>query len=127
MNLHELLAAHNFPQTVKEIFESQKIKELYPPQQLAIDAGALNGKNILLSVPTAAGKTLIAELCMLKSILQNNGRCLYIAPLKALVSEKCEDFQNKYAALGITIGLASSDSETSDKMLSRNQILVDTA
>ncbi len=127
MNLHELLAAHNFPQTVKEIFESQKIKELYPPQQQAIDAGALDGKNILLSVPTAAGKTFIAELCMLKSILQNNGRCLYIAPLKALVSEKCEDFQKKYASLGITIGLASSDSETSDKMLSRNQILVATA
>ncbi len=127
MKLHELLAAHNFPQTIKEIFESQKITELYPPQQQAIDAGALNGKNVLLSVPTAAGKTLIAELCMLKSILQNNGRCLYIAPLKALVSEKCEDFQKKYAGLGITIGQASSDSDSSDKVLSSNQILVATA
>ena len=39
-----------------------------------------------MAVPTA-GKTLIAELCMVKSILANGGRCLYIAPLKALASE----------------------------------------
>lgn len=127
MNLPELLAKHHFPKTVQDIFAKQGISELYPPQCQAIDAGALDGKNVLLSVPTAAGKTLVAELCMLKKVIHENGRCLYIAPLKALVSEKCEDFQNKYASLGITIGSASSDSETSDKILSRNQILVATA
>lgn len=127
MNLSELLTAHNFPTGIKEIFAAQNINELFPPQQQAFEQGALDGKNVLLSVATAAGKTLVAELCMLKKIFADNGRCLYIAPLKALVSEKYEDFKNKYESLGITVGQASSDSETSDKALSRNQILVATA
>ncbi len=127
MNFAELLTHYQFPETVKNILTSHGIKDLYPPQLEAVETGVLDGNNLLLSVPTAAGKTLIAELCMLKSILQDNGRCLYIAPLKALVSEKCEDFQNKYAPLGINIGAASSDSDNSDKILNRYQILVATA
>ncbi len=127
MSLSQILKSHQFPQTVLDVFAQHKIIDLYPPQTEAINAGALNDKNILLSVPTAAGKTLIAELCMLKSIIQNNGRCLYIAPLKALVNEKCDDFTNKYSPLGITIGSASSDAATSDAILSRQQILVATA
>lgn len=123
----QLLIKHHFPPELAEIFARQAITELYPPQQAAIDVGALEGKNLLLSVPTAAGKTLIAELCMLKSILQNNGRCLYIAPLKALVNEKYDDFTKKYSPLNIAIGSASSDTATPDTMLSRQQILVATA
>ena len=127
MSLPEILNRHGFSQAVQNIFTKHGIVELYPPQQDAIDAGVLDGKNLLLSVPTAAGKTLVAELCMLKSILQNNGRCLYIAPLKALVNEKAEDFQEKYADIGIKIGSASSDAETSEKTLGQYQILVATA
>lgn len=129
MNVSKLLAHYKFPEAVNNILASHGIKEFYPPQKEAIDAGVLNGKSLLLSVPTAAGKTLIAELCMLKSILHppGNGRCLYIAPLKALVSEKTEDFQNKYSSLGINIGSASSDNDASEKILSRYQILVATA
>lgn len=127
MSLSQILKSHQFPESVIEIFAQHNITEFYPPQAQAINAGALDGKNILLSVPTAAGKTLIAELCMLKNILQNNGRCLYIAPLKALVNEKCEDFTKKYSALDIAVGSASSDAAASDTILSRQQILIATA
>jgi helicase len=127
VSLNQILKSHQFPQSVIDIFTQHNIIDLYPPQTEAINAGALDRKNVLLSVPTAAGKTLIAELCMLKSILRNNGRCLYIAPLKALVNEKCEDFTKKYSPLNITIGSASSDAATSDTILSRQQILVATA
>ena len=119
MSLSQILKSHQFPEPVIEIFTQHNITEFYPPQTQAINAGVLDGKNILLSVPTAAGKTLIAELCMLKSMLQNNGRCLYIAPLKALVNEKCDDFTKKYSTLNIAIGSASSDAATSDTILSR--------
>ena len=37
------------------------IKELYPPQQKALPA-ALSGKNIMLTIPTASGKSLVAHL-----------------------------------------------------------------
>ena len=103
------------------------IIDLYPPQAEAIQKGILNGKSLLLAVPTAAGKTLIAELCMVKSILANGGRCLYIAPLKALASEKYNDFKNKYAPLGIEVGLAIGDTDSPVAHLNRYKILVATA
>ncbi len=45
--------------------KSQGYTELYPPQEDAIKAGVLDGKNILVSAPTASGKTLIAILAII--------------------------------------------------------------
>lgn len=35
---------------------------LYPPQELALSKGLLEGKNLLVTTPTASGKTLIAMM-----------------------------------------------------------------
>lgn len=48
--------------------------ELYPPQEDAINAGLLEREqNFVIATPTASGKTLLAELVMLKSILTASG------------------------------------------------------
>ncbi len=127
MKIEEILKKYDFPGEVIRIFSEKRITDLFPPQAAAIEKGILEGKNLLLSVPTAAGKTLIAELCMLKAILEKNGRCLYIAPLKALAREKYEDFKNKYSGLGIAIGIATGDLDSPNKFLNRYQILIATA
>ncbi len=127
MELKEILKENNFSSESIEAITSSGITELYPPQVEAVQKGLLKSKNILMSVPTAAGKTLMAELCMLKSILQDNGRCLYIAPLKALASEKYEDFKRKYDSLGINIGISVGDYDYLDKNLQNYQILIATA
>lgn len=64
---------------------------------------------------------------MVQSILLNQGRCLYIAPLKALASEKYNDFKKKYEPLGIQVGLAIGDYDTPSRYLNRYQIIVATA
>lgn len=127
MLLKDVLQKYNFPDEAKDVFLASGIKDLFPPQASAVDAGMLDGKNLLMAVPTAAGKTLVAELCMLKSILSNDGRALYIAPLKALASEKFNDFKKKYAALGIDVGLAIGDIDSPSKYLNKYKILVATA
>jgi len=104
MNLDAALKKYDFPPEAVKVLTSSGIKKLFPPQAEAIEQGVLEGKSLLMSVPTAAGKTFIAELCMLKKIIEGKGRCLYIAPLKALVSEKYEDFKKKYEPLGISVG-----------------------
>jgi len=63
------------------------IDEMYPPQAECVEKGLFEGKNILLAVPTASGKTLVAEMAMHYHI-SRGGKCLYIVPLKALASEK---------------------------------------
>jgi len=127
MDLKELLNQHKFPQAVIDVLTASGITNLHPPQVEAIRKGVLDKKNVVMAVPTAAGKTLIAELCMLKSILQDGGKALYIAPLKALASEKYHDFKKKYESLGIKIGIATGDLDSPGKYLDRYQILIATA
>ena len=69
---------------IKRVIINLGISELYPPQEDAIRADALKGKNIVLASPTASGKTLIAKLCALKHILEKGGRVLYLSPLRAI-------------------------------------------
>lgn len=123
----KILKDHQFPLPIIALYEKLGITEFFPPQAQAVEQGAFDRKNLLLAVPTAAGKTLVAELCMLKAILQEQGRCLYIVPLKALASEKAEDFHKKFSPLGINVGLATSDMDDRRQSLNRYQILVATA
>ncbi|MGQ9788649.1 MAG: ATP-dependent DNA helicase [Candidatus Hadarchaeaceae archaeon] len=112
---------------VSQIFEGAGVSSLYPPQQEAVVKGALDGRNLVMAIPTASGKTLIAELCMLKSVLGGRGKCLYIVPLRALASEKYDDFREKYEQLGIKVGISTGDFDFVDPRLADYDILVATS
>ncbi|KAG7251164.1 hypothetical protein CRUP_001978 [Coryphaenoides rupestris] len=50
--------------------------------------------NVLLGAPTGSGKTIAAELAMFRVFNQYPGsKVVYIAPLKALVRERIEDWK----------------------------------
>jgi len=100
------------------------IEELYPPQEKAIGP-ALEGKNVVLAIPTASGKSLIAYLAMLQAVLRG-GKALYIVPLKALASEKFEDLV-KFEELGIRVGESTGDYDEVDPKLHRYDIVVATS
>ena len=50
-----------------ELLDYLKIKDLYPPQKEAI-AIVDKGESVLMSVPTAAGKTLVAYTALMKAV-----------------------------------------------------------
>jgi len=119
------------PEEAKQIIIDSGITELYPPQEEAIRAGALDGKNLVLASPTASGKTLIAELCALKHVLEKGGKTLYLTPLRALANEKYHEFQ-KYTKIKkpngkpIRIGIATGDYDSSNPWLERYDIIITT-
>jgi len=119
------------PEAAKQVIINSGITELYPPQEEAIKAGALNGKNLVLASPTASGKTLVAELCALKHILEKGGKVLYLTPLRALANEKYEEFK-KYAGVKkssgrqIRVGISTGDYDSSDPWLERYDIIITT-
>lgn len=78
--------------TIKELMELAGYESLYPPQQLAVDSGILEGKNMLVTTPTASGKTLIAMMAIVKA-LQRGAKVAYLTPLRALASEKYDDLK----------------------------------
>jgi helicase len=121
----------SLPESVKEIITRGGIAELFPPQEEAIRAGALEGKNLVLASPTASGKTLVAELCSVKHVLERNGKTIYLTPLRALANEKFDEFK-KYASLTkkdgrhIRIGISTGDFDSTDAWLERYDIIITT-
>ena len=123
MELHSI--KNNLPGKLYEILEKE-IGELRPSQEKAIKNGLLDGKNLLVCTPTASGKTLIAELASLKAILENKGKAVYIAPLKALASQKYKDFKKRYTSLA-RIGISIGDIDSSDTYLLDYDLIITTS
>ncbi len=85
------------------------IKELRPAQAKAVDKGLLDGNSLLVCTPTASGKTLIAELAALNSILEARGKAVYVVPLKALAREKYNEFTRKYPMINVGLSVGDVD------------------
>ena len=112
-----------------EYLDEEGIEELYPPQAAAVEAGILEGENVVASVPTASGKTLIAQLAMLSAIErggETGGRALYIVPLRALASEKKAEFE-AFEAFGVSVGVSTGNYESDGEWLADKDIIVATS
>ncbi len=106
---------------------SEGFSELYPPQANCIDAGLLDGQSILVSAPTASGKTLTAILATINYLSKNDGKVIYLSPLRALAAEKFLEFKKlEKVNLGkkIRVGISTGDFENIEKNLEENNILI---
>ncbi len=91
----------------EELFKGEGIETLFPPQEDAIRAGAMESESMVVCTPTASGKTVIAELAALSAVKQG-GQVVYIVPLRALASEKYKEFL-KWEKLGFRVELQMGD------------------
>jgi helicase len=118
-------AVPEVPDWLPEHLRERGIDELYPPQAAAVERGVTRGENLVASVPTASGKTLVAELAMLASVARG-GTALYIVPLRALAAEKREEFET-YEAYGVTVGVSTGNYESDGEWLATCDVIVATS
>jgi len=95
-------------------------------QQEAIDH-INEGHSVIVSAPTGAGKTAIAEH-VIESCLKTNRAVIYTAPIKALSNQKFRDFQHQYTdSIGILTGDVSLNADAPVLIMTteifRNKIL----
>ena len=97
------------PSGLKKKYIDEGITELNPPQRQAVEKGLMEGEDLIVASPTASGKTFIAELGISKKAVEQGKKAIYIVPLKALASEKYEDFSERYEHLNVKMTVGNSD------------------
>ena len=85
-------------------------------------------QNVLVGSPTGSGKTVTAELAVLRLLKAHPGmKAVYIAPLKALVRERMDDWGRKFVkGLGLKLMELTGDSAPDARALATADILATT-
>lgn len=115
----------DIPDNVADALRGGGFVEMHPPQAKALPL-ALEGKSLVVSVPTASGKSIIGYIPALKKVLEEKKRVLYIVPLKALASEKKEDLE-EFAHLGFSVAMSTGDLDSDGSGIENADIIVATS
>ncbi|NXY69634.1 DPOLQ polymerase, partial [Glareola pratincola] len=84
-----LLASWGLPKVVLEKYHSLGVVQMFEWQAECLMLGqVLEGKNLVYSAPTSAGKTLVAELLILKRVLETRKKALLVLPFVSVAKEK---------------------------------------
>ncbi len=104
------------------------VERLFPPQSEALPH-ALSGRNLMLTIPTASGKSLVAYLALIHRLKNDleGGRGIYVVPLKALASEKATELKQLASKVGLRVGIAIGDRDSETGMIDESDILVCTS
>ncbi len=117
----------NLSKAAIDFLKKEGYTELYPPQEDSIKAGLLDGKSLLISAPTASGKTLIAILSMINYLSKSKGKIVYLSPLRALAAEKFSEFK-KLESIDfkrkIKVKISTGDFEAVDKDLVNSDVII---
>jgi helicase len=113
---------------LEELLRLLNYGSLYPPQELALSKGVMNGNNILVTTPTSSGKTLIGLMGMI-NILSKRKKIVYLTPLKALASEKFNEFKiikdlSCFKNRKIEIAISTGDYDSSGTELIDKDIII---
>ncbi|MEM3102631.1 MAG: DEAD/DEAH box helicase, partial [Candidatus Caldarchaeum sp.] len=124
--MNSVRSVEHLPPYLREAVKRYGVSEFYPPQTEALEKGLLDGKRLMVSTPTASGKTLIAMMAAYKHLVEG-GKVLYLTPLRALASEKLNEFSlflgGEFRAVASTGDYDSADSwlESYDVIVATNE------
>lgn len=133
-----LVSISEMPEWAQAAFPAGETTTLNRIQSKIYPAAFQSDENLLLCAPTGAGKTNVAMLAFLRVLLNhrdpNTGRfnlknfkAVYVAPLKALVSEQMREFQRRLTAqFGVVVNELTGDLSLSQKEIAETQVLVTT-
>ncbi|KAI0273477.1 Sec63 Brl domain-containing protein [Gloeopeniophorella convolvens] len=99
----EFSAYPPFPDMYRTMFKFGVFNAM---QSSCFDTIVNSDENIVVSAPTGSGKTVLFELSIIRMLMHSPGRgasakCIYMAPTKALCSERNRDWTAKFGPLGI--------------------------
>lgn len=120
-----VLVKNNIPELV---LSANAFEKFNPMQEKCVKKGF--EKSMVVSAPTASGKTVVAELFMLESALNFGKKVIYTCPLRALAAEHYSDFKRKYSKQGsassIRFALSTGDLDSNSSYLKNFDVIMTT-
>ena len=100
------------PPEFAQVLRRHGITSLLPIQTKALEAGLMEGENLLVVSGTTSGKSLVGELAGVTAALKGK-TYIYLSPLVALANQKYHEYRERYGPLGlrvaIRVGMSSID------------------
>lgn len=131
----DLVPITTLPQWAQAAFPGAT--SLNPVQSRCYPVAFGSDEPMLLCAPTGAGKTNVAMLTILNEIGKwrdqasgeielNAFKIVYVAPMKALVSEQAANFRDRLQSYGIVVNELTGDSQLTKAQIAETQIIVTT-
>ncbi len=98
---------------------------LNPMQEQALPL--LSETRLLVSAPTASGKTLLALLKIVKNFLETKTKALYVVPLRALANEKHAEFERALASFEMKVAVSTGDYDSNSEELAAFDVIIVTS
>ncbi|KAI2800730.1 hypothetical protein BLOT_012302, partial [Blomia tropicalis] len=99
------LTSWNFPKQITDYYHRKGIKEFFPWQIDCLDCpGVLeDGTNLVYSAPTSAGKTMVSDILLYKTLLERQKKAMIILPFVSITIEKVQSLKSLLRRLSIRI------------------------
>ena len=95
---------YGLPPAAEAIFRRRGVKSLYDWQDHVLTReDVLRGRNFVYSLPTSGGKTLVAEVILLRTLVEQRKSVMFVLPFVALAEEKVHSLREFEDALGIRV------------------------
>ncbi|KAK3891651.1 hypothetical protein Pcinc_004462 [Petrolisthes cinctipes] len=98
------ISSWGLPDAVLERYHESGIHTMFPWQvECLSQPGVVEGKNLVYSAPTSAGKTLVAEMLLLKRVVEEGKKGLFILPFVSVAREKMYYLQKMFGSVGVRV------------------------
>ena len=109
-------------EAVPEFADAFPFESFNRMQAEALPAVLDSDENVVVSAPTASGKTALAELAICRT-LRADGTALFLAPLRALTNEKESEWE-RFEELGYSVYVVTGERDLNPRRAERADVLV---
>ncbi|XP_018911149.2 DNA polymerase theta isoform X3 [Bemisia tabaci] len=99
-----MLESWGLPKTILQQYKKQGVESMFQWQfDCLTHEGVLAGSNLVFSAPTSAGKTMVAEIIAIQTVLERKKKVLIILPFISVVREKMVHLQDLFKGTGVRV------------------------